>query len=323
VDPIEKRRIEEKADGMGIRPEIDAIFGVSGGRLLPALKNFFAGLSRAHAAGVLNGAEVPVDLDGVKAEAFTLSVDKNGGLSAEARSGFTITAARGDLVETKSSATDTQVLRVDDDDQLREVQALLSEVTPADMNEGVPVIVEIDSAWLGESPAAYDDYIVARIAAVRREKEYAKNVFFVVTGERKGRLLGHPDASGLFLEERPAGLENARVVRLAPAGLSDDGALNLPVRVLEKGDVPSAALFTLAIFAGRVKDPSHTPEKFDDAYATIAGSRPEKAVLRGILAGTYVLDAFSPYLLQPVARVSLDSALRYMRLRIRMVGQSA
>jgi hypothetical protein len=282
-------------------------------------------MTRQAYAATLDGKEVPVDLGGSRATRLVLSHE---GKFLKARSAdFVVSVDPSDRnayrqavpVELKTG-TDISDLQLKEGQQEAAMKAALESIPASALNTDQAVVVEIDASWLGATPPFYDDYLVKRLLA-EKKKSYAKNVYFMPIGQGRGRLLSHPDAEGLFVETAPAG---AKHVRIAPPGLGSKDVLNLPAEKLSEGAVPSLSLIPLAIYAGRLKDPSNVPQGFEDAYTTMAGNhRPASGQLAAILTYTAAIDILNQFALQPVDKVAVNAAIRYMEMRLRMLSQSA
>lgn len=291
------------------------------GARLSQLQRFLSRVAGVKGRSVILSSRLPLELE--KTAIFSFK-ENNGSLIAEAEGLEPIVLSERAAPLALEAASHTkpalQDLRTLHDAAWNAVETSLSAV---DIDTARPVIAEIDlNLFNNRSFSFYLDLLVEELHYART-KPYGKNAYFRFVGDPE-RLQALELSSQVSALLPPDGLKDAAVVQLYSAGKNASrDKINVPTQVLTEGDVPAfRAMVHLTLAAGQMnlKD---LPEGFQSAYATLAGRRPEKAVLASILDGSAAPDIASSFALKPLVRVAINEAVNFFRLMRKQLEQSA
>jgi len=296
---------------------------------LNELKGFFLGIAQAFPQAV-NGARLSLNLDeeGNRPYIFTLSKNGNRLVAKSEEIGVELELSKNRV---SPSATNhdlqkqiaVQDLRLMNDTVNRNVDADLENVEAS--TEQI-VIEDIDlDAMDNPSFQFYLENLIAELL-LAKASPYGKNVFFTVSGKDSlvQQALNHPDAQGLFLTEIPNELKDAARAKISAAqkGLKQ-GFVNLPMRLLEEGEVPAfRALIKVGIYSGRI-DLANIPQGFHDAYATLVGERPDTQTLKDILEGRADIPTALRFALKAITKAPIEQTVKFFKLMKKMIDQAA
>ena len=95
------------------------------------------------------------------------------------------------------------------------------------------------------------------------------------------------------------------------------------MRFLEEGDVPAfRALIKIGIYSGRI-DLANIPQGFHDAYATLAGERPDTQTLKDILEGRADIPTALRFALKAITKAPIEQTVKFFKLMKKMIDQAA
>jgi hypothetical protein len=179
-------------------------------------------------------------------------------------------------------------------------------------------------------------YLNLLISAVAKAKaRYGANVYFRLLGNEalKEAAFKDPRAADLFLrgeDEKtlPINLKNAPRVAIAPNYIA--GAKNILTQKLDadfkNGDIPAfEALVSLALYGATIdfENAAGIPQKYLDAWSTLANAQVDGQVVVSIIHGTLELEQALKFAVKAITRIPINDAIRFLQLMERMIGQAA